>query len=288
MLTRATSMITGRRVIAVLVGAVVVLWAFPRAIEDWQFQLAGMADPFLGRPAPGVTVVLGVVASVVVLGVVVALGRSGRPAINRTWLILPLIAGWVAYGSGAALTLAGGGQESRPGTLQYELGAPVTHAATVPAVCRTPVGKPTALAEVRPTMGSATPAVAGLPMLQLRDRATGAVGRSGPSVVPVASGVGDGNVIAPFEVPGLPDRPRPYLEAREGHGAIRSEPPIGFLAAYDYAVTSLEDHGLSGVASIVATRWEDPYDGGGLRWVNLRIPDDPWPDTFELTIDWSC
>ena len=280
-------MITGRRVFAVLVGTVIVLWAFPRAIEDWQFQLAGKADPFLGRPAPGVTILLGVVASIVVLGVVVAMRHSGRQGVIRTWWILPLIAGWVAYGSGAALTLAGGGQVAYAGTLQYELGAPVAHSATVPAVCRTPVGKPTALAEVRPTIGSSSPAVGGLPMLALRDAATGALGRSGASAVPIASGLGDGSVIAPYEIPSLPDRPRPYLETR-GDGATRSEPPIGFLAAYDYAITSLDDRGLSGVANIVATRWEDPYDGGGLRWVNLRIPDDPWPDSFELTIAWSC
>lgn len=92
----------------IIVGTALVLWAFPGAIEDWQFQIAGLADPFLGRPAPGVTVLLGSIASIVVLGIALVRGRNGRRAATRSWWTVPLLAGWVAYGSGAALTLAGG------------------------------------------------------------------------------------------------------------------------------------------------------------------------------------
>lgn len=287
-MVRASRKRIGQGLVAILVGTTLALWAFPRAIEDWQFQLAGLADPFLGRPAPGVTVILGSIVSLVVLGIAFVLGRGGPRAALRSWWTVPLVAAWLAYGAGAALTVAAGGQASHVGTLRYELGAPVTHVASVPAVCRTPVGKPEVIAEVRPSTGSGTPAIGGLPMLFLHHAATGLPERFGPLAESLASQAGDGSALARYEVPGLPDRVLPYLEARPDGGPTRTEPPIGFLAAYGYDVTGVQDHGRSGVATLTATRWEDPYGGDGLRWVNLRIPDDPWPESFELSIGWSC
>lgn len=279
----------GQELVAVVIGTALAIWAFPRAVEDWQFQLAGLADPFLGRPAPGASIILGSVLSLVVLGVVLALGRrGGRRAGLRSWWTLPLVAGWLAYGSGAALTLAGGGQTSYVGTLRYELGAPVSHTATVAAVCRTPVGKPTVVADVRPSTGNGTPAIGGLPMLSLREVATGRPERFGPLAEPLSSGAGDGSTLVPYPLPGLPDRVLPHREFRLDGGTTRIEPPIGFLAAYDYAVTGVEDRGLLGVAILEAMRREDPFGGDESRWINLRIANEPWPETFELAIAWSC
>ena len=277
-----------RIVATVSVGAALAAWAFPRAIEDWQFQLAGLADPFLGRPAPGLTILVGVVASAIVGSIVLVVGRTNRPAALRSGWAWPLLAGWLAYGLGAAITLAGGGQAAYPGTLRYDFGEQGQHETTGPAGCRTPVGKPTVLAEVRPTVGNGTPAVGGLPMLWLREAATGAPERFGPLTEPLISGAGDGTALAAFVVPTLPGRVLPFLEMTHGDGTVTSEVPIEFLRAYDYVVIDLDDRGLSGEATVRATRWEDPYGGDGLRWVNLTIPNDPWPESFELSIGWSC
>jgi hypothetical protein len=272
-------------VVAIL-GTVLVLWAFPRGVQDWQFQLAGAADPFLGRPAPGTTILLGLVVSGIA-AVALKLVRGAPRRTIRLVLLGPLIAGWVAYGAGAATTLAGGGQASYAGTLGYDLGAPLQAAATVPATCRTPVGKQMIVAKVRPTDVTGTSSIGGLPYLWVHGDVTGELHPFDYMAIPTESEAHDGSVLAPFVFPGLPDRPLPYLESPQGDGTIATYGPIGFLAAYDYVVTELHDGGLSGVATLTATRWDDPY-GGVLRWVNLRIPDDPWPESFQLTITWSC
>lgn len=45
------------------------IWAFNIGVLDWRYQLAGLADPFLGRPSPGATVLVGGLLSGIVLGV---------------------------------------------------------------------------------------------------------------------------------------------------------------------------------------------------------------------------
>jgi hypothetical protein len=44
---------------------------------------------------------------------------------------------------------------------------------------------------------------------------------------------------------------------------------------------------MSGSAVLRAKRW-DVLDGGEVRRVNLRIPDDPWPESFTLSVAWRC
>ena len=57
------------------------------------------------------------------------------------------------------------------------------------------------------------------------------------------------------------------------------------MRAYDcFQVTRLTGSGLSGVAQLTGVRFKDLT---GI-WTNLTIPDDPWPETYELTISWTC
>ena len=276
-----------RLAVPFVVAAAIVFLTVPRAIEDWQFQLAGLADPFLGRPAPGVTIVIGALISIVVL--LVALGRSRpRRRAIRSPLIWPLIAFWGAYAVGAGATVVGGGQSTYSGTLAYDFGPVIGHQTTVRARCRTPVGKPSVLSDVAASTDDVAAPVGGLPMLWLRHEATGGRARPGQLAEPLVGGR-DGRPLPPYAVPRMTDRPRPYLDVTMGDGTHYTEPPIDFLRAYDYRISAIEDRGLSGSATLHAQRTTNPYDpGGGLRWVDLVIANDPWPPTFEMSVRWTC
>ena len=88
--------------------------------------------------------------------------------------------------------------------------------------------------------------------------------------------------------PNVPEGPAPYLEVTSPDGTGRPDPPLTFLLAYDYRVLEFTESGLSGTARIQGTRFADPYGGSELEFVNLEIPNDPWPPTFELTMRWTC
>jgi hypothetical protein len=272
----------------IIVGAVIVAVAVPRAVEDWSYQLAGLADPFLGRPAPGVTIIIGGIVSAVLLVVGLIRARPRRWAIGSIFA-WPVLLFWAAYGAAAAATVAGGGQSTYAGTLVYDFRPAIDHEATVPATCHTPVGKPSVLSDVRPSTDDPTAAVGGLPMLWLRHEATGGRARTGEMAEPIRLALGDGRTLPPYPVPGTSDRPRPYLEVTMGDGTDVTEAPIDFLQAYAYRIAAIDDRGLSGTATLQAERWPDPYDpNGGLRWVDLVIEDDPWPISFQVSVAWTC
>ena len=53
--------------------------------------------------------------------------------------------------------------------------------------------------------------------------------------------------------------------------------------------------GMSGVAQVTGERftglnWYDAPINSGFRrgWVNLTVPNDPWPAAYDLTINWTC
>ncbi len=277
-----------RLVVLLVVAAAIIVVTVPRAIEDWQFQLAGLADPFLGRPAPGVSIVIGVLVSIIVLLVALWRSRPRRRAI-RSALVWPLIAFWGAYAVGAGTTVVGGGQSTYMGTLSYDFGPVIGHQTTVRARCRTPVGKPSVLSDVSPSTDDMAAPVEGLPMLWLRHEATGGRARPGELAEPLVVRLGDGRSLPPYAVPGMTDRPRPYLDVTMSDGTHHTEPPIDFLRAYDYRISTIEDRGLSGSATLQAQRWTNPYDaGGGLRWVDLVIANDPWPPSFDMSVTWAC
>lgn len=71
-------------------------------------------------------------------------------------------------------------------------------------------------------------------------------------------------------------------------GRLEAHPPIGFLQAYDFQVARSVESGSSGLVTMEGVRFKDPFGSADVRWVNLVIPDDPWPETFVFTIDWTC
>jgi hypothetical protein len=77
-----------------------------------------------------------------------------------------------------------------------------------------------------------------------------------------------------------------------GDGRKESEPAVGFLGAYDYRVVDVEESGMSGAVQVEGTRFPEPFGGGtgpgSVRWVNLEIPNDPWPPTLPIRIEWTC
>jgi probable HAF family extracellular repeat protein len=276
-------------VVLALAGAGIAVVSYGRAAEDWRYQLAGLADPFLGRPAPGLSIVVGIILSTILVAVVLASGavtRRGGPTVDeadsgvirRWWWVWLLVAAWGGYAAGAAVVTAGGGPVSYGGSLHTEYGAPLDSSADVGVTCRSVVGEPGLVAQV-------IPAVDGLPMLDLRRVATGTTFEWLSPVPALASSPGARGTV--FQPPGVPDRPAPYLEAKTFEG-IRADPPISFLGAYDYRVVALEESGLSGVARLEGVRFKDPYRSPDLHWVNLEIANDPWPETFELTLRWTC
>lgn len=256
------------------------VWAFPRAIEDWRFQLAGMANALFGRPDPVGSIVLGLV--VTGLAVVVAIdGRRRGHAIARH-ILTPLVVGWLAYAAGTGLVLASGGQAAYPGSLEYTFSEGIDHTETLAAVCRSPVGQRTLLADVDPDVLQRT-SVRGLPVMSLRHPATGAP--FGPDVERFE--LFDGTILQPFAIPSLAARPEPYMEVIVGPDEGERQPPIGVMDAYDFALESIDDAGMTGSAVVSAKRWH-AVEGGEVRWVDLAIPDDPWPETFSLAIAWKC
>jgi hypothetical protein len=87
----------------------------------------------------------------------------------------------------------------------------------------------------------------------------------------------------------LPERPAPYRLRAVGYPAtMKADPPLSFMQVYDYQVTKVTESGLSGVAELTGVRWW--WDPGSIpgSWVNLTIPNDPWPPTYELTVSWTC
>lgn len=263
--------------------AVAVL-AFRHGTEDWGYQLAGLADPFLGRPAPGTTIALGIVISILWL-VVRAVIRRRRPARDpgdRTvrrdigWL---LVAAWAGFAVGGAVAIARGGPIDHPGNMHVQFGAPLDSRADVPATCRSVVGEPDLVAEVVPTIERFFD-------LRLRDVATGEIWGLTPSVL--ATQANDRKPENDFEPANVPDRPAPYIEMTVFGGAKEAQPPIWFLQAYDFQVARSAASSSSGVVAMEGVRFKDPSGSADVRWVNLVLPDDPWPETFDFTIDWTC
>jgi hypothetical protein len=257
---------------------------YTQGTGDWRSQLEGGANPFVGRPAPWLTIGFGLIVTVVVVPIALwlrqgmRLSNEGRPRRRPRWW-WPLGAWWGAYGLAAAVVLVGGGPRLYSGTVRYEFGAPISAISNVAATCRTPVGQPDVVSLVQP-------APAGLPELALP---------TGPSTDDPAFGdlapfpLSSGSPDTPrYEPPNVPARPLPYILETASDGTTRSEPPIGFLGAYDYRLTRLDAKGMTGDADIVGTRWKDPFTSVTNQWVNLVLPNDPWPPRIDLKVAWSC
>jgi hypothetical protein len=280
---RSTVFSGGVLVSLVLLG--IAVWSYGVGAEDQRWQLAGLADPFLGHPSPAVSVIAGLVLSAMV-ATLAALARRNRPPQTRTtrgprwhwwWM---LIAGWGGYIAGSAVMIAGSSPVVSLGAMHVEFGAPLLAVADVPATCRSVVGEPELVAQV-------VPDVDGFVALDLRTGLGWALLR--------ASLTDDDVPGNDFEPPNVPDRPALYLRYQAADGSTRTGPPISFVRAYRYWVEQSTDADLSGVVRLTGYRFEGldwsaaPTNAGFRRgWANLTIPNDPWPAAYELTVSWTC
>ncbi len=263
---------------------VVAVWAFGQGQTDWRFKVAGLADPFLGRPAPELTVIIALGVSALIAAVAAGTGlvrwsmNAAREVSDRvlgwSWLLL-LLAWWGGYAAGGATIVAAHGPIDYRASIHWEFGAPLNSTADVAGTCRTVVGRPETVADVRPDL-------LGLPSIDLRDVVSGK-----PVPLEVATAWMDAGTYpedaAVFEPANAPARPSAYLVM-----SGVAERPISFVRAYNYKATDLSDSGLSGSARLAGTRFPDPYGDESLHWVNLTMPNDPWPPTYELTVSWTC
>jgi hypothetical protein len=258
------------------------VWAFTLAQKDWRYQLAGLADPFLGRPTPVLTVIAGAVLSAFVVGIARAVPPVGRR--TARWLVL---GGWGGYLAGSAVMLAGAGFSAAgfsgyPASVHLAFGSPLNSVADVRGTCRPVVGRPDEIAQLTLTAD-------GLPSFSLRDAATGQM------YDPVIETTRIKGAEA-FQPPNVPDRPAPYYVRKAPDGTtIGTTMPITFLHWYDFGIGALSESGLTGVAHMVGTRSIGVVPSGPLsatdpsiQQVNMVIANDPWPATFAYSMSWTC
>jgi hypothetical protein len=275
-----------------LVLLAIAAWAFGRGAEDWHYKLADLKeDPLYLRGMPELTVVVGIVISILV-GAVALIARAVRrrpgPSPERTgggvrwhWWFL-LIAGWGGYLVGSAVVIAGGAPANYSGRIHLEFGAPISSVADVPATCRSVVGEPDRVARV-------VPDVDGSFQIDLRSVATGKAAGLMATLPVFVSLPSDGVPENDFQPPNVPERPLPYIQMTFEDGSTEAQPPISFVRAYDYRVVRLEDRGLAGgEVDLLGVRFADPFGSASLRWMNLEIPHDPWPAAVDVAVSWSC
>jgi len=294
---------------ATIVLSVLAIWAYRQAITDWRYDLAGLGDPFLGRPAPGFTIVVAAFVALVYSVIALTLRaiarrvvrrRAARRAIASEPAATPLGTGMVirrsrwwwpigaaigGYLAGGVLTIAAGGPVEHPGTMRLVFPAPIAGTIDVAVRCRSASGQPGVIAEV-------IPEAAGLPMVSLRNPATGvADGRVAPRGwvhLPYLRPSEDDYVL-----PNVPERPPVYLlnrapsvssGGRQVQDAAIIAVPIMFMGAYTYRTQDIEESTAAGRITASAVRTVDPY---GLV-LNELVPNDPWPDRYGLGVEWTC
>ncbi len=268
-------------VVAVL--GVVAIWAYQVGAGDFRYQLADLKEDPLYFRGPGPRIASWIVFSLLIWGAVVVAGRfrrRPRPEATPTrgelrwrwwWL---LAAAWAGYAAGGAIAVAEGGPVLRPGTLRLEIGAPLAASLETSATCKTVPGKPAVVASIVADED-------GLPSLQVLDGVTGRPRGDGLAFIDLAW-TGWKQSIA---IPGIPDRPPIYELIPAGNPAsgdllVEAE-AVPFLRAYGYQPVDNEVSGGSGTAHFQALR------GRVSRYRDL-IADDPWPDSYELTVRWTC
>lgn len=268
-------------VVAVL--AVIGIWAYQVGAGDFRYQLADLKEDPLYLRGPGWRIASWIVFSLLVWGGVSLAGlfrRRLRPKVAPTpgrmrwrwwWL---LVAAWAGYAAGGAVAVAEGGPVLRPGTLRLEIGAPLAASLETSATCKTVPGKPAVVASIVAQDDR-------LPSLQVLDGVTGARRGDGLAFIDVAwTGWKQ-----PIAIPGIPDRPPIYQIVQNGRLAIGATlieaETIPFLRAYGYQPVDNQVSGGSGTAHFLALR------GRVSRYRDL-IVNDPWPDSYELTVRWTC
>jgi len=260
-------------------------WAFGRGTDDWRYEIAGLGNPFLGRPSVGSGILVNVVLTAVVAGIAILVRAASRRhsptsaltgrAARWPWLLL-VVAGWGGYVAGGAVVIARGGPTVTGGTMHIDFGPPIDSSADVPISCRSVVGDPGRVGEIDPTTD-------GLFRFVLRDITTGGLRTPADAFL-----TDDGIPGNEFEPGGVRERVAPHMLVSQADGSRTEARSITFMQAYDHHVTRSVESGRSGIVELSATRWHDTSDGPGYRWVDLEIPNDPWPASYTLSIAWTC
>lgn len=259
-------------------GVVLGAMVFFKGAADYRYALADLKEDPLYLRGPGPSIVIGVVASVVLLfvGIVIpAIHRDNQraaggrvvtptsPVIAALGWVLVVAGGWGGYALGAVATVAAGGPAEHPGTMRLEIGAPLFASAEAAARCRTPPGQPRVVAIL-------TSEAAGL-RVQLLDPVTGA-----PQRYPAPTGVW----VSSF-TPSSAGGAIGWTSTR--NGTVFERPPAGSLDTYLYNVTSADVGERSGRLVVSAER-SQVYSGG----VNEVIPGGGAPGTLTLALSWTC
>jgi hypothetical protein len=226
---------------------------FGRGVHDERDILAGWFYPTMSAVG---SVLVGVIVTVIAVIAMWVTGRRGRGPIGRVVRrsVATAVGGlWLGYVAGVGVTSANGGPVDYPGVVRYELGSPIGRLVEVPGTCTSVVGHQTLLAEVKPEID-------GLPTIVARSKSAGT-----PSVGAFPKNNGRPN--DDYELANVPDRPLDALL-----------PDITFIRAYHYVPASHADLGFADRLPLVG-RWS---------WPGHRLANDPWPESFELTVSWVC
>ena len=263
---------------AAIVLALIAFGTYRTGENDFRYQLAGQADPFLGHPSPVLTCIIGVLLSLVLIGgtaIVRHAGRSAQPAgptvaWRMEWL---LVAGWLGYAAGAGVVLAAGAPVVTSGTIRYELGAPINAVAVIDATCTSIVGDSNTMAQVSPTIN-------GVLAVNVRSSVTGA---ADPIYVWTQRGIPGSDEREPLPVPARPAISEYVVGV--GNTIVRR---LAFTDVYDYTVVSHSDGARSGAVELAATRTPLTDSRPSHYYENALMTNDPWPSAFSLVLRWEC
>ena len=256
----------------------IAFWTYRIGVNDFRYQLAGQADPFLGHPSPVFTCIEGVLLSLLLVGGTAVIrhqrqsARSARPTVawRMEWL---LVAGWVGYAAGAGVVLAAGAPVTTGGTIRYELGAPINTVAVAEATCTSIVGDSNTMAQLYPTIN-------GVLAVNVRSEVTGAPDPVYVWTQRALSGADQGEPLP------VPDRPAISESVVGADNTIVQR--LSFTDVYDYRVVHHSDGARSGEIQLAATRKLLTDSPPSHYYQNAQIPDDPWPSAFSLVLRWSC
>lgn len=263
-------------VASVFVLAPIAWWTFGVGTLEFRYSLAGWAAVY--GLVPEWTIGVGVLISLILAGVMLVVHHRRRSTPThgrlrwRWWFIL--VAAWAGYFSGAAVIVAGGGPVESPSALRMELGEPIGETVQVEATCRSVVGEPDSIAEIR----SSDVHVA------LRSMPLGGPAYEGPrfSLTRLPP---DAELVPQ----GVRERPAIIREWLDAGGRVTGQDEFSFYEAYSMTlVRSWESKaGSSGNATFHMSRLAF-QDTSWVRFTNAVVADDPWPPEVDLTVSWTC
>jgi hypothetical protein len=86
----------------------------------------------------------------------------------------------------------------------------------------------------------------------------------------------------------MPARAAIYEEHLDPYGAVVARERITFFGVHSYRVERVEDAGVSGRPIVSAVRLDMADSARSHRYENAAVPNDPWPQRFDLSVAWNC